>query len=106
MTSEEIISILENYKSFEDNRTEELAHHGYDNSKASRKRKEALDEAIKVLSVPEREKGEWIAQYHSGGNYDVYKCSCCDYSKEYCIIGHKDHFCPNCGADMRGKADE
>lgn len=50
MTREEIIAILESYKSFEDNRTENLLHHGYDNTKASRKRKEALDEAIKALS--------------------------------------------------------
>lgn len=57
MTNEEIIEILESYKSFEDNRTEDLLHHGYDNTKASRKRKETLDEAIKALSVPER---KWI----------------------------------------------
>ena len=60
MTNEEIIAILESYKNYEDSRTEDLLHHGYDNTKEATKRKEALDEAIKALSVPEREKGEYI----------------------------------------------
>lgn len=50
MTNEEIIAILESYKKYEDSRTEDLLHHGYDNTKEATKRKEALDEAIKALS--------------------------------------------------------
>lgn len=53
MTNEEIIAILESYKNYEDSRTEDLLHHGYDNTKEAIKRKEALDEAIKALFVPE-----------------------------------------------------
>ena len=107
MTSEEIIAILESYKSFEDNRTEELSYHGYDNSKASRKRKEALDEAIKALSVPK--KGEWVYVGDGGGFLNVecwkeYNCSIC--GRRVRLGRRKDllsefPFC-HCGADMRG----
>jgi len=54
---EEIIAILESYKKYEDNRTEDSLHHGYDNTKEAKRRKEALDEAIKALSLPEPYKG-------------------------------------------------
>ena len=63
----------------------------------------ALDMAIKALSVPEREKGEWII-----GVWD--KCSVCgtEYSEDIYNISYESdyrpNFCPNCGADMRGKA--
>lgn len=57
MTNEEIIAILESYKNYEDSRTEDLLHHGYDNTKEATKRKEALDKAIKAIS---ENKGEWI----------------------------------------------
>lgn len=78
---EEVIAILESYKSTEDQRTEYLLHHGYDNTKEAIKRKEALDEAIKALSVPEREKGEWIPVSErlpeDRGNYII------DYTNEF-----------------------
>ena len=89
MTNEEIIAILESYKNYEDNRTEDLLHHGYDNTKEATKRKEALDEAIKAIS---ENKGEWI---YDG---DCIHCSSCK-SAFNNLIGF--NFCPNCGADMR-----
>ena len=46
---------------------------------------------------PIRPKGEWIS-YHFG---TFYVCSCCNERNN-----RRDKFCPNCGADMRGKADE
>ena len=107
MTNEEIITILESYKSTEDQRTEDLLHHGYDNTKEATKRKEALDEAIKIISVPEREKGEWILvvdSYYEDGTIkeNHWECSKCGSGKS----GWGEYkFCPNCGADMRGKAE-
>ena len=64
---------------------------------------QALNMAIKALSVPEREKGEWIEQ--EDGNDFYYKCSCC--GDEFFLIAglpedNNYNFCPNCGADMRG----
>ena len=101
---EEVIAILESYKSTEDQRTEYLLHHGYDNTKEAIKRKEALDEAIKALSVPEREKGEWIEKEgYDGDTY--YDCSACGNSWitiEGTPWNNGMDFCPNCGADMRG----
>lgn len=100
MTNKEIITILENYKNFEDNRTEDLLHHGYDNTKEATKRKEALDEAIKALSVPEREKGEWTKHPTFHEDFDCWVCNKCGEE----ISGHENitNFCPYCGADMRG----
>ena len=55
---------------------------------------------------PERKKGEWIAYG------DIPKtCSCCheDWDKyvEWDVWYHDElpNFCPNCGADMRTKAE-
>ena len=46
----------------------------------------------------DREKGEWIEK----DTPDAYrwKCSYCGLTR-HC----KENFCPNCGADMRGKAE-
>ena len=68
---------------------------------------------IKALPTaqPERKKGKWIpgkeiAREFLAGNvlhvdYLNYRCSACG-----AIVGEREtimyHFCPNCGADMRG----
>lgn len=47
----------------------------------------------------ERPKGEWIKEG------DGYKCSRCgernDYAYDECLQKFTDHFCPNCGAEMK-----
>ena len=63
---------------------------------------EALDMAISALS---ENKGEWTEWKGRNGRYNgIPICSNCNtgfpvYAKDY-------KFCPECGADMRGKADE
>ena len=67
---------------------------------------------------PERKKGKWIER-ESGtddkenGFETVIVCSCCDFPattfySEDCESRTqiRTHFCPNCGADMRGNKDE
>ena len=54
--------------------------------------------------MPKR--GEWKLFYESKDGDNVFKCSCC---RLITVIpeGIKlFSFCPNCGADMRGKGDE
>ena len=51
-------------------------------------------------SFPEREKGEWI--YEGDEISGVFKCSNCGEGSEIPDFEHFN-FCPNCGADMRGK---
>lgn len=53
-------------------------------------------------SFPDREKGEWITKYEHK------MCNKCGHTPpsdddHYYILSN---FCPNCGADMRGKANE
>ena len=53
---------------------------------------------------PERKKGKWIKwdfkTFGAFGDWE-YKCSNCEK-----VYGGEYNFCPNCGADMRGGADE
>ena len=50
-----------------------------------------------VLSVPEREKGEWEFKDIPNTTINGYWCNKCH------IGSDRPHaFCPNCGADMRG----
>jgi hypothetical protein len=44
----------------------------------------------------EERKGEWIFRK----KWDRFVCSECSFEKSSC-----SHFCPNCGADMRGAED-
>ena len=56
-----------------------------------------------------RPQGEWIGEadgYYNGELvYDTWYCSNCDY-----VVDDDEpptwNYCPNCGADMRGKGDE
>ena len=60
-------------------------------------------EKLPTYSLPDREKGEWIFVHHYGERYRVcHTCNCerkDDFSTGW-------NFCPNCGVDMRGKANE
>ena len=48
----------------------------------------------------ERKKGHWIVEQPNGANgfKECYRCSECNY-----LVGRREKFCPNCGADMRGE---
>ena len=50
--------------------------------------------------VSEREKGTWLE------HYDCFSCSCCHEEFDILEGTPKDNdynFCPNCGADMKGR---
>ena len=67
---------------------------------------EAIDMAIEAL---DRQKGEWIRKKDSWSDDSVVECSAC--GEEFVctdldVIDDLDwHFCPNCGADMRGDTE-
>ena len=61
----------------------------------------AINKIPAVLS-PNREKGEWIITYPNGKYNPLYECPKCKASNNAVF----KNFCPNCGADMRGKANE
>lgn len=64
-----------------------------------------------VSSTQKVKRGKWIwvKNYRDceGDIYSQYKCSCCDFGVGG-VYSIKDltHFCPNCGADMRGDTNE
>ena len=71
---------------------------------------EIVDKAkVEVMASVERPQGKWIKQY--GKSYELItnegvfvgeltKCPKCQYDK-----ARGSNFCPNCGADMRGKEE-
>ena len=67
---------------------------------------QAKEMAIKALSVPERENGEWIRI--STGCRQIYVCNRCHRTIEVdgieSLVPMKYPFC-HCGADMRGGKD-
>lgn len=78
--------------------------------------KENILDVLPTYSFPDREKGEWkevgdeyVEAYDIEGVHtyaDKRMCSKCGFVT-YFIEGHGIYtFCPNCGADMRGKANE
>lgn len=55
---------------------------------------------LPTYSFPDREKGEWVL----GGYDDLYwVCDKCGYKMHEYYHKPTEHFCPNCGADMRGE---
>ena len=64
-------------------------------------------ELIKQLEEAERPHGEWIGKEEYDDYPNKMVCECSECGKMICI-SHNDfpNFCPNCGADMRGKADQ
>ena len=62
---------------------------------------EALQMAIKALDEPEPKTGNWEIYVISAYDGEGCKCSECGFEG----VPYWD-YCPNCGADMRGKQDE
>ena len=69
--------------------------------------REAIQMAIKELK---RKRGEWIKNEDRCG----WHCSCCKVDNYYAYCWNsesgrnefQDNFCPNCGSDMRGEAND
>lgn len=55
---------------------------------------------LPTYSFPDREKGEWKKIWRDDCGFSEYVCSKCDCGEDYVT-----DFCPNCGADMRGKEE-
>lgn len=53
-------------------------------------------------AAQERKKGKWIEP----ASADVYKCSVCEEFTTLEVPRLFYHFCPNCGAEMKGEGDE
>jgi hypothetical protein len=85
MTREEAIKILKAIRAYE----------CYPKS-ASEETKVAIDMAIEALA--DRPTGEWIEEDEYG---DLWVCDQCGFASEF-----NYHFCPNCGAKMRGENDD
>ena len=68
---------------------------------------ETKEEAVEAWNrrayvEPERKQGKWIAHYSDeDGERDGVHCSEC--KTHFYFGGQLMHFCPNCGADMRGE---
>ena len=61
-------------------------------------------EKLPSADVRENVRGKWITDHlvsTGGGTYPVLRCSECE-NQEPMLMAKK--FCPNCGADMRGKS--
>ena len=64
---------------------------------------DAINELPSV--TPQPMKGKWI--HWTDDFKDYVTCSCCDYGEEgEVLLKDKTPFCPICGADMRGEADD
>ena len=63
-------------------------------------------ESAPTVDAVDRKRGKW--EWHSDDEL-YYSCSCCGhkaYGNTLEIIDGAYHFCPNCGADMRGEENE
>lgn len=66
-----------------------------------------------LAEVEERKKGEWVIHETETDRYDDMKCPFC--KKSYTVDAYRIddigftaadfNYCPNCGADMRGKQE-
>lgn len=59
--------------------------------------------SVPAADVRENVKGEWITEYEPNGKPYCFHCSACDDDFRFIAITTAYDFCPNCGADMRGK---
>ena len=69
--------------------------------------------ALDVLrTIADRPQGEWIYGEHNVAMCDGYRCNRCDffvpwdYEHKFIDFINDYHFCPNCGARMKGADDD
>lgn len=73
-------------------------------------RQDSNDTKAEEVAQPERKKGKWIYGEDEYG-IDGYHCDECgffvpwDYAHKFINYIEDYHFCPNCGANMRGEQD-
>lgn len=69
---------------------------------------EAVKMAIDALNKPEPKTGHWIDAVipNDNGGLPVQVCDQCNTFFPLAYTGGGHHFCPNCGADMRGEENE
>lgn len=69
-------------------------------------KEKSKDDFIEICKTDERPRGYWIEQSAEIGalgiKYTRVRCSQCGWSNSLVI---PKNFCPNCGADMRGKEE-
>ena len=76
----------------------------------------ALAETVRLIKdlpavEPERKDGKWIYAEHDIAMCDGYMCDQCgffvpwDYKHKFIDFIKDYHWCPSCGADMRGEQD-
>lgn len=58
-----------------------------------------------VVEIVEVRHGEWKKTNNRKKSY-MYDCSACGKTAYFCGMICAYDFCPNCGADMRGKKDD
>ena len=65
----------------------------------------AIEKIMNAPTIEERKKGKWNC---SDDYYETGVCSVCewDVGEAYADCKKWFKFCPNCGADMRGREDE
>ena len=56
-----------------------------------------IADELRKLPSAERPKGEWVEEDEYG---DLWVCDQCGFASE-----HRDNYCLNCGADMRGNKE-
>lgn len=62
-------------------------------------------DCVPTADVRENVRGEWIPVTNGRGGFECSKCH--DYAPSYQNgDDYLSHFCPNCGADMRGQKNE
>lgn len=64
-----------------------------------------------LVETEERKQGEWIRNPSVNGFIDDFRCSCCNSNPPVMSVNiswgwNLTNFCPNCGADMRGRKNE
>ena len=68
--------------------------------------RETID-SVPSADVVERKRGKWIKiRTHDGGVWKSIACSNCKYEPWFSSAEPFYSFCPNCGADMRGRKND
>ena len=108
-----VVDVIEGVDWYHQNKNGEMVHGANDDVHQAWYKAEDIYKAIK--SVPsaqsERPKGEWIYGEHDIAMCDGYWCDQCgffvpwDYKHKFIDFIKDYHWCPSCGADMRGEQD-